>query len=109
MVDNREVSPSISVITPIHTANHKLQEIRKVLSSSTHPTELIIVINNPELIGQIESQSNNEKVVIASRKGRGFAFLKGITNITGLITLLLHSDTIPPVGWDNAILSALED
>jgi hypothetical protein len=108
-VDNVEDFPTISVITPVHTENHKLPEIRKALSSSSLSTELIIVINNPELIGQIESQATNEKVVVAPRKGRGFAFLKGIANITGVITLLLHSDTIPPIGWDHAILSALKD
>jgi hypothetical protein len=102
-------SPLISVITPIHTTNHKLPQIRKVLSSATHPTELIIVLNNPKLTGHIVSQASNELVVVAPRKGRGFAFLQGIANITGTITMLLHSDTIPPIGWDHAILTALED
>jgi hypothetical protein len=102
-------SPLISVITPIHTTNHKLPQIRKALSLATHPTELIIVLNNPKLTGHIVSQASNELVVVAPRKGRGFAFLQGIANITGTITMLLHSDTIPLIGWDHAILTALED
>jgi glycosyltransferase involved in cell wall biosynthesis len=97
------------VITPIHTSDHKLPQIRQALSSATHPAELIVVINNPDLTEHIVSQIPNELVVIAPRKGRGFAFLQGIANIKGEITLLLHSDTIPPLGWDESILNAMKD
>lgn len=102
-------SPLISVIIPIHTTNHKLTQIRKTLSSATVTIQLILVINNPKLTELIKSQAPNELVVIAPRKGRGFAFLEGIANIRGSITMLLHSDTIPPIGWDQAILTALKD
>ncbi len=102
-------SPLISVITPIHTTNHKIPQIRKVLSLATTPTQLIVVLNNPKLTNHIIPQGSNELVVVAPRKGRGFAFLQGIANITGSITMLLHSDTILPLGWDQAILTALED
>jgi glycosyltransferase involved in cell wall biosynthesis len=99
----------ISVITPIHSTNHKLPEIRNAVSSATTPTQLIIVLDNPELATQITPQTSNEQVLISPRKGRGFAFLHGIANTTGDITLLLHSDTIPPPGWDQAIIAALKD
>ena len=102
-------STLISVVTPIHTTNHKLPQIRKALSSSTEPIQLILVLNNPKLVKQIIPQASNEIVVVAPRKGRGFALLQGIAKVTGNITLLLHSDTIPRIGWDRAILSALED
>lgn len=102
-------SPLISVITPIHTTNHKIPQIRKALSSATIPTQLIVVINNPKLTNHIIPQGSNELVVVAPRKGRGFAFLHGIASITGSVTMLLHSDTIPPIGWEHAILTALED
>jgi hypothetical protein len=102
-------SPLISVITPIHTTNHKLQQIRRALSLASLPTELIIVINNPELIGLVESQTPDELVVVASRIGRGFAFLQGIASIKGTIALLLHSDTIPPIGWDQAIHNVMKN
>ena len=102
-------SPLISVITPIHTINHKIPQIRKALSSAPTPTQLILVLNNPKLTNHIVPQGSNEFVVVAPRKGRGFAFLEGIANITGTITMLLHSDTIPPNGWDHAILTALEN
>ncbi|MHA1909934.1 MAG: hypothetical protein ACXAB5_02610 [Candidatus Thorarchaeota archaeon] len=102
-------SPLISVITPIHTTNHKIPQIRKALSSAPTPTQLILVLNNPKLTNHIVPQDSNELVVVAPRKGRGFAFLQGIANITGTITMLLHSDTIPPIGWDHAILAALKD
>jgi len=102
-------SPLITVITPIHTMNHKLPHIRKALSSATLPTQLIIVLNNPKLTKLIRPQNSNELVVVATRKGRGFAFLEGITNITANVTMLLHSDTIPPPGWEQAILTALKN
>ncbi|MHA2142095.1 MAG: glycosyltransferase [Candidatus Thorarchaeota archaeon] len=102
-------SPLISVITPIHTTNHKIPQIRKSISSATAPIQLILVLNNPKLTNHIVPKSSNELVVVAPRKGRGFAFLQGIANVTGNFTVLLHSDTILPNGWDNAILTALED
>jgi hypothetical protein len=79
------------------------------MSLADAPTQLIVVLNNPKLTSSIVPQGSNESVVAAPRKGRGFAFLQGIANVTGNITLLLHSDTIPPIGWDHAILTALED
>ena len=102
-------SPLLSVITPIHSTGHKLSQIRKAVSSATHPTELIIVINNPELNGHVDSLTPNEIVVSASRKGRGFAFLEGIAKIKGHIAMLLHSDTVPPSGWDQVIVNVMKD
>lgn len=102
-------SPLISVITPIHSANHRIPEIREALSSAAVPIQLILVLNSPKLIGRIAPEASNELVVVCRRKGRGFAFLQGIANATGTITMLLHSDTIPPLGWDHAIVAALED
>ena len=102
-------SPLISVIVPIHTTNHRLPQIRKALSTATGPVQLVLVLNHPKLANQITSQASNETVVVASRKGRGFAFLEGIAHITASITMLLHSDTIPPHGWDEAILTAMEN
>ncbi|MFW9975720.1 MAG: glycosyltransferase [Candidatus Thorarchaeota archaeon] len=100
---------SISVVTPIHKANHKLLQIRRALSKANEPIQLVVVLNNPELVNQIGPQSTNELVVVSYRKGRGFALLEGIAKVTGAITVLLHSDTIPPPGWDQAILTALKD
>ncbi|MFW9800028.1 MAG: glycosyltransferase [Candidatus Thorarchaeota archaeon] len=104
-----EDSPLISVITPLHTSNHRIPEIRKALSSATVPIELILVLNDAKLIGKITTKSANELVLVCLRKGRGFAFLEGIARATGAITVLLHSDTVPPSGWDRAILTALEN
>lgn len=102
-------SPLISVITPIHTTSHKLPKIRKALATSSTPIQLIIVLNNPQLTEMIKPQNSNELVVVAPRKGRGYAFLEGITRIDGNVTMLLHSDTIPPLGWEKAILAALKN
>jgi hypothetical protein len=97
------------VITPIHTTSHRIPQIRKALSSATVPTELVIVINNPKLTNHIVTEGPDEVVVIARRRGRGFAFIEGIANVRGSITMLLHSDTIPLLGWDQAIVTALRD
>ncbi|MHA1905189.1 MAG: glycosyltransferase [Candidatus Thorarchaeota archaeon] len=101
--------PLISVIIPFHSTNHKLPQIRKALSSATASIQSILVLSNPELAKNISPENSSELVVVAPRKGRGFAFLEGIANVTGTITMLLHSDTIPPHGWDQAILAAMKD
>lgn len=99
--------PLISVVCPIHSSNHKLEAIRNVLLSSNVPIELIVVINNPEISVKIVPQNFEETVVKCPRRGRGYAFLAGIAEVRGRITMLLHSDTVPPLGWDHVILSAL--
>ncbi len=105
MVDH----PLISVVTPFHSTKHKLPQIRRALASASVPIQFIMVLNNPKLSKHITLQNSNELIVIAPQRGRGFAFLKGIANIKGTFTMLLHSDTIPPIGWDLSILTALED
>ncbi|MFW9909373.1 MAG: glycosyltransferase [Candidatus Thorarchaeota archaeon] len=102
-------SPMISVVSPFHTRNHKLPQIRKALSSASVPIQFILVLNNPELANSIKSENSNELIVVAPRKGRGFAFLEGIKKAAGSIILLLHSDTVLPEGWDQAILNAMKD
>jgi hypothetical protein len=97
------------VITPLHTKQHKLRDIRKSLALATARIQLIIVLNNPELTGHIHPKTSDEEVVVCSRRGRGYAFLEGILKSKGSIALLLHSDTLLPAGWDTAILTALKD
>ena len=97
------------MITPVHSRQHKLGEIRKSLDSATIPIELIIVLNNSKLVHHIRPNTCEEIVVVCSRRGRGYPFLKGIYEAKGNISLLLHSDTVLPPGWDTAILTALED
>lgn len=97
------------MITPVHSRNHRLPVIRKSLSSAIVPIQIIIVVNNQKLVKEISPKTSNEEVVFCSRRGRGYAFLEGISNAKGDIALLLHSDTNLPSGWDAAILSALED
>ena len=104
-----ESPPLISVVTPIHSTDHKLPQIREALSLTNKPIQLIVVLNNPILVDQIIPQSSNETVVVSHRKGRGFSFLKGIAEVKGKITLLLHSDTTLPPGWCDAILTKMEN
>ena len=41
--------------------------------------------------------------------GRGGAFVRGAQEVEGDVVLLLHSDTVHPLKWDEAIARALED
>lgn len=98
-----------SIIIPVHKQQNRLQRIRKVLDTTAAPIQTLIVLNNPDLMDFIHSDRDHEHILFAPRKGRGFALLEGISQAKGEITLLLHSDTIPPVGWDQVILRALSD
>lgn len=99
----------ISVIVPVHKKNSRLSEIRKQINHSQQTVELIIVINNNALEEVIKPENTFEKVVVAEKIGRGYAFIKGIMKSQGDIVLLLHSDTLPPKNWDKAIKNALEN
>jgi glycosyltransferase involved in cell wall biosynthesis len=86
-----------------------LSGIRKVLATAKVPIQLIIVLDNKNLEQCVTTLNLNEIIVSSPRKGRGFAFKKGISHATGDIILLLHSDTIPPIGWSQAILKVMKD
>lgn len=101
--------PVISVIVPVHEDTTKLMQIRKSVRSSTVTAELIIVLNRPDLVDKITAEGRFEKVVHASRVGRGYAFAEGARLAKGEISLLLHSDTHLPDTWDSAIVKAMSD
>jgi glycosyltransferase involved in cell wall biosynthesis len=100
---------SISVIVPVHGNASKLQAIMDSIASSSSRVELIIVIDNKELVGKIPPTDSRARVVVSTKIGRGHAFVKGARGARGDIVLLLHSDTVLPSKWDEAILKAMAD
>ena len=98
-----------SIIIPVHKKENRLQQIRRRLDAATDPIQTLIVLNNPELVDFIHPEREHEHILFSPRKGRGFAFLEGIVYVKGEISFLLHSDIIPPHGWDRAILQTLND
>jgi len=101
--------PKFTVIMPIHKVHEQLSDVRSRVHSAGSPLELIIVLNSTSLAGNIKADRPNERTIVYERSGRGFAFVRGMAEAKGEITVLLHGDTILPVGWDEAILAALFD
>ena len=99
--------PLISVVVPIHKQASKLQTIRKTVLTSATPTELIVVVNNPQL--KNIPRHPHERVIICQHKGRGYSLIKGIQRAEGNIIVLLHSDTTLPLEWDIAIIETLHN
>jgi len=99
----------ISVIVPIHTSDHLRPAVTEAVKSSPARTELIVVINGPGSGPMPQSLEAADKLVTSERQGRGYAFTDGIKEANGEIVVLLHSDTILPVNWAEAIRTALED
>jgi glycosyltransferase involved in cell wall biosynthesis len=100
---------AISVIVPIHDKAPKLQAIKESIAASSYPVELIIVVNEKDPIVWNAPTLSHERVIISKRVGRGYAFVKGAEKALGKITLLLHSDTVLPQKWDDAIMKAIGD
>jgi len=100
---------AISVIVPIYTKAPRLQAIKESIVASSYPVELIIVVNEKSRVSWIAPTLSRERIVISERVGRGYAFAKGAEKARGEITLLLHSDTILPQKWDDAIMKAMSD
>jgi glycosyltransferase involved in cell wall biosynthesis len=99
----------LSVIVPIHKHHSQLELIRDTVRTTTIPTELVIVVNNPKLENDIQARYAHERVVRCRCIGRGYAFLTGIQYAQGEVILLLHADTTLPRDWSTAILTALEN
>jgi hypothetical protein len=102
-------SPKFSVIVPLHKVHEQFSNVRSRVHSAGSPLELIIVLNDATLAGNVKAERPDERTIACERPGRGFAFARGLTEAKGEITLLLHGDTILPAGWDGAILAALTD
>ncbi|MFX1254655.1 MAG: hypothetical protein ACFFCZ_23795 [Promethearchaeota archaeon] len=98
----------ISIIVPIHKITSEITEVRKRIFYSKTPCEVVFVIEK-FLEGHFKAESSREKVVISEKLGRGFSLVKGALLAKGNIILFLHSDTLLPPGWDEAIKRALFD
>ncbi|MFX1534381.1 MAG: glycosyltransferase [Promethearchaeota archaeon] len=105
---NAKTRDLISVIVPIHKMTPVITEIRKKLTCSKTPFEAIFVIEK-FLKGRFKAENSREKVVVSQKFGRGFSLVKGALHAKGDIILFLHSDTLLPPGWDEAIKRALFD
>ena len=81
---------------------------RQRMESLSTPVEVIIVVSK-NLKDQIGQGGSYEKIVVAERDGRGYAFTQGIKFATGKILVFLHADTILPVDWDHKIINAFRD
>jgi len=101
--------PKFSVIMPLHREHERLPDVRSRIHSAGSSVELIMVLNDAKLAGKVRAEQSNEQTIIYERSGRGFAFARGVAEAKGDITVLLHGDTMLPVGWDGAILAALSD
>ena len=101
--------PKFSVIMPLHREHERLSRIRSRVHSAGSPLELLIVLNDESLIGRIRAERPNEHIVVCQRPGRGYALASGVSEAKGEISVVLHGDTMLPVGWDSAILRALSD
>ncbi len=99
----------ISVVMPVHRATDNLADVRARVLSAPSVGELVIVLNDESLSGSVKAAGARERVVTCQRRGRGFAFGRGIAEANGDVVLLLHADTLLPAGWDAAILRALSD
>ena len=102
-------APKFSVIMPVHRESPGLSGVRKAVHSARSTLELIIVLNDAALEGRIVAEREPEKVVLCTRRGRGYALLHGARRAEGEFVLFLHSDTLLPPGWDTAIIMAMED
>lgn len=103
---NDEHDLLISVIIPIAKPTPYLEQTRQSLQETTIAIEVILVSVEE---GIISPKYPFEKVVLAKRRGRGYACAKGINFATGEIILILHADTILPPGWDQHIIEALKN
>lgn len=101
--------PKFSIIMPLHREHERLSDVLSMVHSAASPLELIIVLNNTALAAKIRAERPNERTIECKRPGRGYAFAEGVAIAKGEITVLLHGDTMLPVGWDSAILRALSD
>jgi len=98
----------ISVILLVNNSKSNTDRIRKDLSASTTPAEVIIVVSG-DGIENISKRYPSEKIIVSEVKGRGFACYLGMEVANGDVIIFLHADTILPMGWDEIILKALTD
>jgi glycosyltransferase involved in cell wall biosynthesis len=98
-----------SVIMPLHREHQRLADVRSRVHSAKSPLELIMVLNDATLAENVRAERPNERTIECKRPGRGYAFAEGVAESKGDITVLLHGDTMLPLGWDSAILRALSD
>jgi len=101
----------ISVIIPTYNeALHIQQTIHKIwLHDHAHLIKEIIIADGGSTDGTIEKGlSEGVAVHRCSAKGRAVQMNQGAAEAKGSILYFLHADTIPPVGFSNDILRAVQ-
>ena len=101
----------ISVIIPTYNeALHIQQKIHKIwLHDHAHLIKEIIIADGGSTDGTIEKGlSEGVAVHRCSAKGRAVQMNQGAAEAKGSILYFLHADTIPPVGFSNDILRAVQ-
>ena len=98
----------ISVIILATNYKSNTDRIRQVLSASTTPIEVIIVVGK-DGTGNTVNRFPSEKIVISEVKGRGYACYLGMQLAKGSVIVFLHADTILPIRWNELILKTLTD
>jgi hypothetical protein len=104
-----EGSPRLlSVVVPIHLMYPELIQVRKAIQQAVTPFEVLLVTQEA-LVHDLGSLLPHEKIILASKRGRGQVLAEGAKEAAGDIIVFVHADTVLPNSWDMAILEALED
>lgn len=98
----------ISVVIPISNPKAYFDKVRERVASAATLIEVIYVINN-NLDIEIIKKYHYEKVINCKTPGRGHACSEAIRLVKGEYTIILHADTILPIGWDKSVINALTD
>lgn len=107
-------SASISIIIPVLNEETHIQSLLIALqerSISKQISEIIVVDggSSDATLSKVRETTLRIPIhVLQSDKGRAVQMNKGASVAKGSIFYFLHADTIPPLAFDQAILSALE-
>nr|WP_298997180.1 TIGR04283 family arsenosugar biosynthesis glycosyltransferase [uncultured Allomuricauda sp.] len=101
---------NISIIIPVLNEEKGLGTILKHLHSSIASSQIeeITCIDGGSTDRTIEIAKSCGATVISSKRGRATQMNAGAKYAKGSILYFLHADTLPPHGFDNIILEAVE-
>jgi len=99
--------PTISIIIPVLNEEKYIKDVLFSISNNACTTCIkeILVVDGGSTDHTVVNAKEYGAIVLKSKKGRAAQMNFGATKATGDILYFLHVDTLPPKGFDKAIIT----